>query len=67
MRAIAQEANAASEIKRDLPIMVVLGNPPYSGHSANKSRWIGELIEDCKTADGKPLGERNSRMSMDSG
>lgn len=49
MRAIAQEANAASEIKRDLPIMVVLGNPPYSGHSANKGTWISKLIEDYKT------------------
>jgi predicted helicase len=34
---IAEEANAAAAIKRDKPIMVVLGNPPYSGHSANRS------------------------------
>jgi predicted helicase len=33
----AEEANAASEIKRDKAILVVLGNPPYSGHSANRS------------------------------
>ena len=52
---ISDEANAASEIKRDRPILVVLGNPPYSGHSANKSRdakgnltFIGALIEDYK-------------------
>ena len=42
--------------------MVVLGNPPYSGHSANASRrgskltWIGELIEDYKRVDGKTAG-----------
>jgi predicted helicase len=36
-RYISEEANIASEIKRDLPIMVVVGNPPYSGHSANAS------------------------------
>ena len=71
MRAITDEANAASEIKRDLPIMVVLGNPPYSGHSANASRkagkltWIGELIEDYKQVDGKPLGERNPKWLQD--
>ena len=71
MRAIADEVNAASEIKRDLPIMVVLGNPPYSGHSSNAGRrngkltWIGELIEDYKTADGKPLGERNPKWLQD--
>ncbi|MCL4464757.1 MAG: DUF559 domain-containing protein [Chloroflexi bacterium] len=34
---IADEANAAVSIKRDKPIEVVLGNPPYSGHSANAS------------------------------
>ena len=71
MRAITDEANAASGIKRDLPIMVVLGNPPYSGQSANaswrngKRTWIGRLIEDYKQVDGKPLGERNSRWLQD--
>ena len=34
---IAEEANAAARIKRDLPILVVLGNPPYRGISANRS------------------------------
>jgi hypothetical protein len=45
-RYISDEANAAAEIKRDLPIMVVLGNPPYSGHSANKGEWITGLVRD---------------------
>ena len=53
-RVITEEANSATEVKRDMPIMVVLGNPPYSGQSANANRkdgkltWIGELIEDYK-------------------
>jgi hypothetical protein len=34
---ISDEANAAADVKRRLPILVVLGNPPYSGHSANRS------------------------------
>jgi len=34
---ISEEANTAAEIKKDKPIMVVLGNPPYSGISANVS------------------------------
>ena len=34
---ITEEANAAAEIKKEKPIMVVLGNPPYSGISANAS------------------------------
>ncbi|MCU0482331.1 MAG: N-6 DNA methylase, partial [Anaerolineae bacterium] len=33
---ISDEANAAVAIKRDKPIMIVMGNPPYSGHSANR-------------------------------
>ena len=36
-RWIADEANAAAEIKHELPILVIMGNPPYSGHSANRS------------------------------
>jgi predicted helicase len=35
---VAQEANEAAAIKRDLPIMVVLGNPPYSVSSQNSSK-----------------------------
>jgi hypothetical protein len=34
---ITREAEAAAEVKRNKPILVVLGNPPYSGHSANRS------------------------------
>lgn len=32
---IAKESEEASKIKRDLPVMVVIGNPPYSGISQN--------------------------------
>ncbi|MBI4504645.1 MAG: N-6 DNA methylase, partial [Chloroflexi bacterium] len=59
--AIADEANAAAEIKRDRPIMVVLGNPPYSGHSANRGAWIRRLVSDYYQVDSKPLGERNPK------
>jgi predicted helicase len=37
---IAEEANAAAKIKSIDPILVVLGNPPYSGHSANRSTEV---------------------------
>ena len=56
---IADEADAANRVKRDLPIMVVIGNPPYSGHSANKGEWISQLVRDYYEVDGHPLGERN--------
>lgn len=62
---VAQEANEASAIKRDVPVMVVLGNPPYSGHSANKSEWIAGLVKDYYYVDGLPLKERNSKWLQD--
>lgn len=62
---IVDEANAAAEIKKEKPIMVVLGNPPYSGHSANKGPWAKRLIEAYKTVDGKPLGEKNPKWLQD--
>ncbi|MCY7384267.1 MAG: N-6 DNA methylase [Microcoleus sp. CAN_BIN18] len=62
---VAQEANEASAIKRDFPVMVVLGNPPYSGHSANKSEWIAGLVKDYYYVDGVPLNERNPKWLQD--
>ena len=62
---ISDEANAALAVKRDEPILAILGNPPYPRDSANPSRvgknltFIGELIEDYKQIDGVPLGDRN--------
>jgi predicted helicase len=54
--ALAHEANAVNEIKRNQRFTVVIGNPPYAGHSANVSKdaagnptFIGRLIEDYKT------------------
>ena len=65
---ISDEANAAVSVKRDEPLLVILGNPPYPRDSANPSRdsdgeftFIGGLIEDYKQVDGQPLGEKNSK------
>ncbi|MBK6765030.1 MAG: N-6 DNA methylase [bacterium] len=65
MRIISQEANAAATVKNRLPIMVVLGNPPYSGHSANSGPWISKLIKDYYFVDGEPLGEKNPKWLQD--
>lgn len=45
---LADESLAASEVKRQAPVMVVLGNPPYSGHSQNKGGWIEALMAEYK-------------------
>lgn len=45
---LSREAAEANVIKRDCPVMVVIGNPPYSGESQNKGKWIMSLMEDYK-------------------
>lgn len=74
---LADESLAAAQIKRDAPVMVVLGNPPYSGHSANTGDWIAALLRGTDTTqgerptgnyfavDGQPLGERNPKWLND--
>ena len=64
---LAQEANEASAIKKDAPVMIVMGNPPYSGESQNKGEWIMKLMEDYKKEPGgvSPLKERNPKWIND--
>jgi predicted helicase len=64
---LSDEADQANAIKRDAPVMVVMGNPPYSGESANKSEWIMNLMEDYKKEPGgkEKLKERNPKSIND--
>jgi SAM-dependent methyltransferase len=78
--AVAAEVEAAQEVK-DREILVITGNPPYSGHSKNKGVWITRQIDGYKytierradliAAEGLgpeeeiPLGERNSKWLND--
>lgn len=58
---IAAEAKEADKIKSETPIMVVIGNPPYSISSQNKGKWILQLIKDYK----RGLGERKINLDDD--
>ena len=73
---IKEEAEEAKDVKQDHPVMVIIGNPPYSGHSANTGDWIKgllngkDIISNTKTdsyfeVDGKPLGEKNPKWLND--
>ncbi len=73
---ISEEANQAATVKRGYPVMVVLGNPPYSGHSANQGAWIRDLLHGKEhgserrsanyfEVDGQPLRERNPKWLND--
>jgi predicted helicase len=70
--ALGHEAQAVNAVKRGVHFTVVIGNPPYSGHSANASKnddgswnFIGKLLQDYYKVDGKPLGERNPKWLQD--
>ena len=62
---LSREAKGANTIKRDMPIMCVIGNPPYSGISHNMGDWITNLIEDYKYVDGVHFGERKHWLQDD--
>ena len=62
---LSAEANEANAVKRDAPVMVVMGNPPYSGVSANNNKWISDLIEDYKYVDGEHFKERKHWLNDD--
>ena len=59
--ALAPEQQGADEVKRDTPVMVVMGNPPYNVSSSNKSGWIQNLVADYK----KNLNERKINLDDD--
>lgn len=58
---LSSEANEANHIKRDTPVMCVIGNPPYAVSSTNKSDWIQGLLKDYK----KNLNERKINLDDD--
>ena len=58
---LSREATEANVIKRDYPVMVMIGNPPYSISSQNNGRWITSLISDYK----KDLNEKNIQPLSD--
>ena len=45
LRALSEESYLAEKVKREIPILVIMGNPPYSVSSMNKSDFIEKEIE----------------------
>lgn len=64
-RELAKESEEALSVKNKIPIMVIIGNPPYSGISENKGKWISKQIEEYKHIRGTGLGERNLKWIQD--
>ena len=65
MAELSKESKEANHVKRQEKILVIMGNPPYSGHSTNKGDWISKEIKEYFKVDGKPLGERNPKWLQD--
>jgi len=64
---LSDEADQANAVKRDTPVMVIMGNPPYSAQSINNGDWIMALMEDYKKEPGgkEKLKERNPKWIND--
>ena len=64
---LSREARGANTIKRDMPIMCVIGNPPYLGEGGVSEGWIGNLMADYKKEPGgkEKLKERNPKWLND--
>jgi len=69
---LSEESHEAGKLKKSEPILVIMGNPPYSGHSANKSDWTDKILKETVDGatsyyevDGKPLGEKNPKWLQD--
>jgi len=58
---LSREASEANVIKRDCPVMVMIGNPPYSISSQNNGKWITNLLANYK----KNLNEKNIQPLSD--
>jgi very-short-patch-repair endonuclease len=72
LASLAEESHHAARIKNEAPILVILGNPPYSGISANQNDWTETLLktdldgaQNYYTVDGTPLGEKNPKWLQD--
>jgi hypothetical protein len=65
LSSLAEESRLAGKVKKQTPILVILGNPPYSGVSSNMGEWITGLIEDYKYVDGTHFGEKKHWLQDD--
>lgn len=64
MHSITEEAREVSKIKHEKPIMVVLGNPPYSGESSN-AFYVGHSAYKVEPGGKEKLKEKNSKWIND--
>ena len=69
---LSEESHLAGEVKKEQSILVILGNPPYSGVSSNVNDWTEKLLKEdidgCQSyykVDDEPLGEKKLWLQDD--
>ncbi len=72
LSSLSEESHLAGLVKTEQPVLVIVGNPPYSGISANINDWTERLLkQDTDGAqsyykvDGLPLGEKKVWLQDD--
>ncbi len=72
LSSLSEENHLANRVKQEIPILVIMGNPPYSGIQSNTNEWTEKLLktdidgaQSYYEVDGKPLGERNPKWLQD--
>jgi len=72
LSSLSEESHLAGKVKKEQPVLVVLGNPPYSGISANINEWTERLLKEdidgtqsYYKLDGHPLGEKKLWLQDD--
>ena len=69
-----QEIQQSFQVRYEIPVTAVVGNPPFSAISQNRSRWIDALLKGQGSdasgrgyyeVDGLPLGERKLWLQDD--
>jgi predicted helicase len=62
---LSEESIMAGKVKKEVPILVIMGNPPYSGTSYNRGKWISDVIKEYYQIEGVPLKEKNPKWLQD--
>jgi len=72
LSSLSEESHLAGKVKKEQPVLVILGNPPYSGISANINEWTERLLKEdidgtqsYYNVDGQPLGEKKLWLQDD--
>ena len=58
---LSDESKKALDLKSGIPATVVLGNPPYSGESANNEIWAKKIVDGYRYINGKKLSLPQSK------